>query len=272
MALSAEEQSLFDWLRASLPTWFFQGHEDEVWNATAKALDVVRAQVDSWLAATYILTAEGPWLAQHARDRNTFPQADEPDETLRNRLRSVGDAVSPAAVLAAAQTALDVAGVVGTAYLVELRRDRAFFNTMTPVGGTGDAFTKVGNTVTLTDAATTFTGWEVGQDLTIAGATTGANNGTFAVGAVTDHSLSYTAPSGVAEAYAGNWQLDALTDGWRHAYFSRGYRMGSSTRPSSFIVILPFGTSEAVAASVSEAVRQTKAGGLGHIVERRANP
>lgn len=62
------------------------------------------------------------------------------------------------------------------------------------------------------------------------------------------------------------WLRDKASNGRRHAYASRGYRCGS-TRPSTIIVILPAGTSEACRLAVLEGVRQRKAGGFKHMVE-----
>lgn len=59
----------------------------------------------------------------------------------------------------------------------------------------------------------------------------------------------------------------------KRAYLSRGYRMaGTGREATAIIVILPYGTSAATAASIAEALRQKKAGGVKVIVERRLNP
>jgi hypothetical protein len=60
--------------------------------------------------------------------------------------------------------------------------------------------------------------------------------------------------------------------GFKRAFFSRGYRMGDSTHELAIIVILPYGTSAAVAALVSEVVLNKRAGGFPHVVERRTSP
>jgi hypothetical protein len=64
---------------------------------------------------------------------------------------------------------------------------------------------------------------------------------------------------------------DATTGGTR-AFHSRGYRMSSAGRPYTFIVILPFPTDAATAEAVSEYLRQAKAAGFRHVVERRTSP
>lgn len=410
MALNSDEQELYDWLRSSLPGWFFASDDapGELWEAVAKALNLVRQQVDSWLEALYILSAEGVWLNQHARDRDTFRQGSETDETLADRLRSIEDAVTPAAVELAVNKVLlaqgvpslvtvprggwrmnwavedscsgvvsipegyytlqalltevqtqffdpespataervivtyDAAGVVtfdssladddlsltwvhadfraalgfdadvsgvtsatgddpadgwNSCAMVELRRDRGFMQVYTPPGGTGDAYTKSGDLVTLTDAAAAFDGAMVppvrryawltprARVLSTGGSTTPANDQVDAsVVDVGDDSLSFYNPAGAAEAYTGTWQVDNAQDGFRKAYLSRGYRMTRhfTTDPAlvdlprrgaaGFVVILPYGTTEATASGVREALRAKKAGGIVAYVERRANP
>lgn len=274
-AFSSQEQELFDWLKSSIPRWFFQDDASagEIWGATVKSLQDVRAQVDDWLTAVFILTAEDIWLNQHARDRGTSRQSGETDAVLRDRLRTIDDAVTPSAIAGAVDAILAASGVAGTSALVELRRDKAYFATRVSPSGTGDSFTKSGTTVTLTDAGHTFAGTEVGLPITIVGASSGGNNGTFAILDVTgDHSITYANASGVAEAYAGAWKVESDLDGRKVAYLSRGYRMSGSGRPSTMIVILPFGTTEATRLGVAEGLRLKKAGGFKALVERRVNP
>ena len=59
--------------------------------------------------------------------------------------------------------------------------------------------------------------------------------------------------------------------GRSRAYFSRGYRM-SREHPQSFIVILPYGTTAGLAASIFEALRSRRVAGYNAIVERRLVP
>ena len=75
--------------------------------------------------------------------------------------------------------------------------------------GTGDSFAFASPTVTLTDAGASFTSADIGRFITIAGATTGGNNGTFLIeGVPTGTTLTYTNTSGVAEAYTGTWTIN----------------------------------------------------------------
>jgi len=76
------------------------------------------------------------------------------------------------------------------------------------VTGTGDTIGGTAPTMTLTDSAATFTADMVGRNITITGATTPANNGTFPIVGFTSSSvISYTNASGVAEAFAGDWSV-----------------------------------------------------------------
>ena len=75
------------------------------------------------------------------------------------------------------------------------------------LSGTGDAFTKVGNVVTLTDSAAKFTSTMVASAIQISGATSAANNGTFLITASTPTTVSFTNAAGVAEAFAGTWDF-----------------------------------------------------------------
>lgn len=60
--------------------------------------------------------------------------------------------------------------------------------------------------------------------------------------------------------------------GHSFAFMSRGYRMGHVARPMAYVVILPFGTTAAIANGVSEYLRQYGPGGYNHYVEIRQDP
>lgn len=62
------------------------------------------------------------------------------------------------------------------------------------------------------------------------------------------------------------------TNGTCTAFFNRGYRMGNEGRPMAYIIILPFGSTEATANAVSEYLRQTGPAGYIYYVERRLVP
>jgi hypothetical protein len=74
--------------------------------------------------------------------------------------------------------------------------------------GTGDTIGGTAPTMTLTDAGAVFTAQDVGRFITLSGATTPANDGTFMiVGFTSGTVISYNNASGVAEAFAGTWTI-----------------------------------------------------------------
>lgn len=79
--------------------------------------------------------------------------------------------------------------------------------------GTGDDFTNISPTITeLLDAGASFASDMVGRWITISGATTPANNGTFLIASVPDatHIRYENSGPGVTEAFAGNWVIHAM--------------------------------------------------------------
>jgi hypothetical protein len=306
VSFSAQETELYDWLRSSLPRWFFEDDEDaqEIWGAIVKGSQPTRAQADQWLEATYILTAEDIWLDQHARDRGTFRQSGESDDVLRDRLRTVEDAVTPPALKAAVDSVLAAAGVAGTCALVELRRDRGYFGRWDPLTGTGGTFGEAATALFTPDVAFTFpplqAGGSSGEPFDFALVITGSadpaddspvNSYDFMITGLDGEAVKYADPgltTGPDPTTA--WEVHRYVDGTtslltasvealpptgagrKKAYLSRGWRMGSSGRPSSLIVILPYGTDAATALAVAEALRRKAAGGFRRYVERRTSP
>lgn len=291
MSLTPDEQKLYDFAKGALPAWMKR--DDEFLAAAAKTLGAVLLQVKYLFKQTLITTADGPtsttpdWLGQHARDRGTSRQAGETSPVLAERLRVVPDTLTRTAILDAANAILTAAGIAGVAALVELPRDGAWLGNYTAMSGTGGTFQQSG---TVQGFIPTVLPWPIPpwQDATvtpvlqhrlvITGAATGANNGTRAITGLQDNAALVTNASGVAGADPTvAWKverLDALgnlTDGFARAYCGRGWRI-CTPRPSKLIVILPFGTSAAVAASVEESIRTKKAAGIRLLVERRVNP
>lgn len=74
--------------------------------------------------------------------------------------------------------------------------------------GDGDSFSIVGTTVTLTDAAGLFTASMIGKEVTITGATTPGNNGTFIVTGQTANTLVYENATGATEGFTGGWSVN----------------------------------------------------------------
>jgi hypothetical protein len=74
------------------------------------------------------------------------------------------------------------------------------------LNGTGDTIGGGAPNMTLTDSAALFTEALVGLHITITGATTPTNNGTFLVTGFTSYTtITYTNAAGVAEAFPGTW-------------------------------------------------------------------
>lgn len=79
--------------------------------------------------------------------------------------------------------------------------------------GTGDTIGGSAPNMTLTDSGAVFNAGDIGQSITIAGATTGANNGTFLItGYTSPTQITYQNLVGVAEAYTGTWTLLGVPD------------------------------------------------------------
>lgn len=295
MALTATEQRLVDWAKAQLPNWFSHGErEEEYLGALAKMHGIGLVLAQNWLGQTLILQAVGPaggdadWLNFHAEERDTKRQESELDPELRLRIRSVEDAVTPPILLAAAQAIIDSAGIGGTVYIVEVRRDGAHFGTYTAdTAADGGTFADQGGGVFSFTPVTPFaravlghpesTHWQNPQ-LVISGALTPANDGTFPVTGLLGDGVLFTNGSGVAEVDSGaNWVLQKrdvegnLRDGRRRAYFSRGYRFQGTPR-NALVFILPFGCTPAISASVVEMLRQKAGAGVQKYVECRAIP
>lgn len=75
--------------------------------------------------------------------------------------------------------------------------------------GTGDSMTKAFPSMTLTDAAATFTAADVGSTITLAGWANPANNTTCLITAVPSSTqITFTNSAGVAETGSGTWQIN----------------------------------------------------------------
>lgn len=127
MPLTAEQQALFDHARKALPRWLTRGKTAvlEWLHAYTQLFDDARAQGQTWLNVTYIDSATGSDLDQHALDRGTVRRAGETDATLRSRLKNITDVVTEPALKDAVDTLL-AASSLGPSAWVCLRRDRAF--------------------------------------------------------------------------------------------------------------------------------------------------
>lgn len=132
----------------------------------------------------------------------------------RNFRSNIGDGATAAItnlVLTPTSFVTPVKGVAGSPGVSFRWRS----NTNPVVNGTGDSFAVAGNLVTLTDAAGLFTAAMVGKQITIAGSTSPANDGTFVVASyisATQITFVNTTP-GVTEAFPGTWSVSTLVAG-----------------------------------------------------------
>jgi len=290
VSLSAREQALFDWGRTTLPGWYADdARANEVLTAGAKVFGRVMDQVEDWLAVqTRILLADGPtsttphWLNQHAKERDTAQRSGESLDELRARLRTFSDAVTRPPIMASIN-ALMAAASLPDAAAVELPRDQAYTGAFTSDSGTGGTFTSLGGGLMSFEPDTAFSGppfssiygWT--RALIISGAASAGNDGTFATTGVVGDGAKFANGTGVAGADATvSWTLEKkdstgnVIDGFSMVYASRGYRCGGPL--PVVIIILPFGTSDGLAAAVAELVRQRKAAGMRVVIERREIP
>lgn len=290
MALTVDEQRFYDFAKASLPGWI--PDPDEYLMGVAKMFGSVDAMIDYLFGQTLITTAVGPssdtpdWLNQHAIDRGTRRTNGEDDPTLRERLRTFPDALIRSVLLATADAILAAAGIAGSSAMVELPRDGAHSGTYSSDSGTGGTFVKVGSVVKFTpDTAWAGPPYRSGtivpvmsHKLTISGAASAGNNGTRTITGLEDDAALITNAGGVAGAdptvswSVTHYDVDGnLRDGFTRAYSQRGYR-SARMQPHTIVIILPYGTTEAVRLSVFEAVRSKKAAGIVLKVERRISP
>lgn len=295
MALSADDQAFLNFALAALPKWM--NESDEFLHGAAKLFgSSVKVQIDYWISQTLIGQATGAtsstpdWLAQHARNYGTARQNGETDPTLRARLRNVPDALTRPALISAANAILTAAGIATSAYMVELPRDAAHFGSFSAMTGTGGTFATLGASpgfqftpsVAFSGAPyrdPSVTRLVQSYSITIAGAANAGNNGTFPITGLNGTAAKYNNAAGVAGADAGaTWTINKFDrrgnalNGHAKAHYSRGLRFGRGSRPVGFVLILPYGTTAAVQASITEMLRQKKAAGIIAIVETRANP
>lgn len=289
MALTSEEQKLLEFALGMLPAWVRRN--DEFLYGAAKMFGSVRTLIEYLFGQTLIGTAVGPgvdtpdWLNQHARDRGTTRADGEDDVTLRARLKQYPDAITRAALLAAVDAVLEANGITTDSAMLELPRDAAYIGEFVAMSGTGGAFVQTGTTSRFTptvlpwptppfrDAAVFPT---IQHRLTISGADDAGNDGAFTITGLDGDATIVTNATGVTDAVdAGvSWTVERLDvdgnlrDGFPRVFLGRGYRM-TGTRPQTVLLILPFGSTAGIEASVREMLRTKKAAGFRVIVERR---
>ena len=299
MALTANEQQLFDLAQAMMPHWFVNDRDNEFLGLAAKVMGSARVQAEHWRDMAKILLAVGAtatepdWLNQHAADRATSRQDGETDPALRERLRNVPEALTRTSLLTAVIDIVAEAGEATTGIaMVELPRDKAFLGKQNPFTGTLGEFTgPVGGVMTFTPNVLPWpdppfsgiispNGRILKRTITFAGSDSAGNDGTFVTSGLAGNGVTYPNASGVAEVDVSTaWSVDRfdindkiVTENRADAYYGRGYRMGRKGRTAAIIVILPFGCTEGTRQSVLEMLRQKKGAGVIGIVECRINP
>ena len=108
--------------RRSLPPDI--GRTTEV-TAMAECLMLAEGYSASMVRESRVGTADGAYLALHAKSVGLFKQAGETDDALRERIRTPPDAVTPDLILAAVQQIINANGG-GKAYLEELPQDACY--------------------------------------------------------------------------------------------------------------------------------------------------
>lgn len=166
MAYTPDEQELYDFGVGSIPRFLFQTQRaEEVMGAYVKMFDAARAEIEDLFDQTYILNATGSgarYLDQHASERVGTRSSGESDVALRERIRTVQDALTRSYLLQIAQDILDADSVVGTAAMVELRRDKAYvgdFGRLEAEWGNGTNVTITGNDIQKTGGSAA---WDAG--------------------------------------------------------------------------------------------------------------
>lgn len=288
MALTAEEQRFYDFAKAALPAWIPDG--DEFLMGAAKMFGSVKALIDYLFENALIGDAVGAtattpdWLNQHAADRGTRRVLDEDDPTLRERLRNIPDALTRVTLISAIDAILAAAGIVGTCAMVELPYHGAHSGTYDADQGSGGTFAVNGTTVSFTPDTLPWARppyWDPSlvpvrsTQLLIAFATNAVNDGTHDITGLDENGAVYTDATAVAgHDGAAGWGVITMDvdgnirDSFARAYSQRGYR-SARLLPMRIVVILPFGSTDAVEASVREALRQKKAAGIAVTIERR---
>lgn len=115
MARTVEQ--LVERLRSWLPTSYEQA--EPLLAAFAGAMRGAELALDELEPLVSIDGGEGQWLTLQARGQNCDRSEGESDASLRERMRTVEDAVSRPALEAATQAVLDENGVVGSVVVLE---------------------------------------------------------------------------------------------------------------------------------------------------------
>ena len=290
------KQDYIDHVVGSLPYWFVKNPR-AMENIEAFAEIFCRAEEQSvfFQQMTFIEQAtDGPpdWLNQHAIDRSLLRQGGESNPSLRQRIRSFDKVLSYEAILAYVQSVTLASGLAGTATLLEVKQNKAFFVTHTDQLGVGGVFTDLGSGEFAFEPSTgvsldsTINPNALPKYLEIAVASSAGNTGIFEVTGAYASGPKYGNLVGVAETDSfASWRLfdrdldledittyddafyyDPATIGANQA----AYRM--SGEKQTLVIMLPFGCTQALVSSINDGLILIKGAGTEILIECRIVP
>lgn len=114
--------------KASVPPWFHMSRAGEELDAFLVQFWPLVTLEEDWDRHSFLKYARRKWLDLLAREQGSERQANETDAMLLERLYRVEDAVTKPSILAAVKRIMTAAGAAGDPVMVEVRRDRGYFN------------------------------------------------------------------------------------------------------------------------------------------------
>lgn len=124
--VNSQAPGLLTHIQSTLPRWLWKGKTAvlEWMYAYRDIFSDAQVQGQYWLDITYLDTATGSALDQHAKDRGTNRRLNESDAALRQRLKNITDTVTEPALKSSVDAIL-AANSLGQSFWVVLRRDSA---------------------------------------------------------------------------------------------------------------------------------------------------
>lgn len=294
MPLSAEEQALYDHGQAAVPKWFFSSTTAtfEWLLAFTKSFDRVRQYINSMLDATYLETAAGIQLDQHAKDRGTSRRLNETDAALRSRLKTPEDALTELALMSRIHAIVNASGVsnivvaaTSTFTIDDGENDPKVISVAAATYTVPDLVTLIQNQLPSKWSFRIINGysrfWYPTSAFSVTWSGTTFRNQLGYTGDAVSSVTYYDSPNKVTGPQAAmvslrrdraHCHVDGVGAGSCTGFLSRGYRATNANRPSGYVAILPYGTSAATRTAVLEYLRLYGPAGYGYYVEVRANP
>jgi hypothetical protein len=300
--LTPREQALYDLAKGSLPRIVVDADDAtqlEMLAGFATQFSLIWDTLEGRILETYMAQAGTEALDEHARDRGTRRQGSETDSALIYRLRYMEDSVTLSALTTKVEDIMTTYGVtVGSGYpaFVELRQDRGiYWEHGRVISCESGADIADGALITIENNATAEL-LEVpfdknGSDPDPAIDITNGMTPSQVSQAALDVLAPYEDQLGVQVSRSGadlfifqKYEAEPITvttdasiganQEWgTGAFFGRGYRMtGPGRQGTTLVCMLPYSATEACEKTVREALRMSKAGGVGLVVERRTSP